>query len=83
MFSLLAIDIPDGYRKFSTFEVDTRKPEAPIVSMKLWVDGKEAWKVDVLGKPVYPPVVENPVTQLGRTLAISLSELLGFGRNWF
>lgn len=76
-------DIPDGYRKFSTFEVDTRNAEQPIVTMKLWIDGREAWNVDVIGKPVYPPVQPGPVTQLGRSLAFSLSELLGFGRRWF
>lgn len=75
--------IPDGYRKFSTFEVDTRNPEQPIVTLKLWVDGKEAWNVDVIGKPVYPPAQDGPVTQLGKSLAFSLAELLGLGRRWF
>lgn len=51
--------------------------------MKLWVDGKEAWNVDVIGQPVYPPIQAGPVTQLGRSLAFSLSELLGLGRRWF
>lgn len=75
--------IPDGSRKFATFEVDTRTANRPTVQMKLYVDGKEAWKLDVIGRPVHQQTARQPSTGIGRGLATSLSELLGFGRGWF
>ena len=73
-------DIPDGSRKFGTFEVDTR-PARPTVAFQLYVDGEEAWSLDVVGQPIHRPV---PPASLGRNLAMSLGELLGFGsRRWF
>lgn len=73
-------DVPDGGRKFATFEVDTRVANQPTVSVRLYVDGKKAWNLDVIGKPVLQP---KPLLSVGRNLAMTLSDILGFGRGWF
>lgn len=77
-------DTPRGKRKFGTFEVDTRNASQPLVSFKLYVDGKEHWDLTVVGKPVVR-AMSAPGSGLGRSLALNLRELLGldFGRGWF
>lgn len=70
--------LPDGNYKWSEFEVDTRDPHAPVVRVSVQIDGKEAWRVAVMGRPV-----SRPRGALG-SLAKSLVELLGFRpRRWF
>ncbi|PWN50399.1 hypothetical protein IE53DRAFT_97589 [Violaceomyces palustris] len=70
--------IPDGNHKWSEFEVDTRDPYRPVVRVSVQVDGKEAWKVEVKGKPVKKP--ESAVGSIAKTLF----ELLGLKpRKWF
>ena len=70
--------IPDGNHKWTEFEVDTRDPEQPLVVVRVYVDGKEAWNLRVLGKPV-----NKTQSALGK-LAQSLLELFGFRRrDWF
>ncbi|KAK4058377.1 hypothetical protein OIO90_000535 [Microbotryomycetes sp. JL221] len=72
--------LPDGNSKFTTFEVDTRTRNEPVVRVKVWIDGQEAWQVQVQGKPV---VEFKPLSAVGN-LGKSLSELLGFlRRKWF
>ncbi|WFD41876.1 alkaline phosphatase [Malassezia psittaci] len=70
--------LPDGNHKWTELEVDTRDPSEPALHATVVIDGKEAWKVTVLGQPVH-----RPQGALG-SLAKSLMELLGF-RNlrWF
>ncbi|KDN50353.1 hypothetical protein K437DRAFT_64978 [Tilletiaria anomala UBC 951] len=71
--------IPDGNVKWTEFEVDTRDHLQPIVRATVMVDGKEAWRVDIVGKPV----VSAPKQAVGG-LAKTLLELLGFkSRKWF
>lgn len=74
---------PRGKRKFGTFEVDTRNPREPLVSFKLYVDGAEKWSLTVIGKQVVQKAASLPGSGIGRSLALSLSELLGLGRGWF
>ncbi|KAN0061175.1 hypothetical protein ACQY0O_006910 [Thecaphora frezii] len=70
--------IPDGNHKWTEFEVDTRDPYNPVVRVSVQVDGKEAWKVSLFGKPVRR--AENVVGSIAK----SLLELLGFKpRRWF
>ncbi|GJN87143.1 hypothetical protein Rhopal_000088-T1 [Rhodotorula paludigena] len=78
--------IPDGNSKFTTFEVDTRVANRPVVRVRVYVDGAEAWHLDVLGQPLPRalgrgiPVVEDAVGQLGK----GLRELLAFiRRSWW
>ncbi|KAM0788353.1 hypothetical protein ACM66B_001494 [Microbotryomycetes sp. NB124-2] len=72
--------LPDGNSKFSTFEVDTRTRNEPVVNVTVWIDGRQAWSVQVRGKPV---VELKPLSAVGN-LGKSLSELLGFlRRKWF
>ena len=70
--------IPDGNHKWTEFEVDTRDPEQPLVVVRVYVDGKEAWNLRILGQPV-----NKTQSALGK-LAQSLLELFGFRqRDWF
>ncbi|KAK4051877.1 hypothetical protein OIV83_002582 [Microbotryomycetes sp. JL201] len=72
--------LPDGNSKFSTFEVDTRTRNEPFVNVTVWIDGHQAWTVQVRGKPV---IELKPLSAVGN-LGKSLSELLGFlRRKWF
>lgn len=75
---LLLKYIPDGNHKWTELEVDTRDPQEPVVRTTVFVDGKEAWRLAVHGRPV-----RRTQGALG-SLAKSLMELLGF-RNlrWF
>lgn len=76
---------PDGNTKFSTFEVDTRIFDKPVVRVKLYVDGEVAWKVDVLGKPIHLEkqlLLEEEATGVG-ALNKSWRELLSFIRRSF
>ena len=58
--------------------MDTRDPEQPLVLVRVYVDGKEAWNLRVLGQPV-----NKTQSALGK-LAQSLLELFGFRqRDWF
>ncbi|ORY79287.1 PhoD-like phosphatase-domain-containing protein [Leucosporidium creatinivorum] len=66
--------LPDGNSKFSTFEVDTRTANEPVVRVKVWIDGVEAWQVEVRGKPLDIPAPPSAIGSLGK----SLLELLGF-----
>lgn len=68
--------LPDGNSKFSTFEVDTRIANEPVVRVKVWIDGAEspAWSVEVRGKPIDVPRPPSAIGSLGK----SLLELLGF-----
>lgn len=70
----LIADLPDGNSKFSTFEVDTRTANEPVVRVKVWIDGVEAWQVEVRGKPLDIPAPPSAIGSLGK----SLLELLGF-----
>ena len=74
-------DLPDGNTKFTTFEVDTRTVNKPVVRVKVYVDGEEAWRVDVLGKPL-PRKLLLPPTAVG-SLGKGLRELLTFLRRSF
>lgn len=74
-------DAPDGNTKFTTFEVDTRTVNKPLVRVKLYVDGEEAWRVDVLGKPLARKLA-LPATAVG-SLGKGLRELLSFLRRSF
>lgn len=67
-------DLPDGNSKFSTFEVDTRVANQPVVRVRVIIDGVEAWAVDVQGKALEIPPPPSTVGSLGK----SLMELLGF-----
>ncbi|KAI5479069.1 alkaline phosphatase D [Pseudohyphozyma bogoriensis] len=72
--------LPDGNSKFSTFEVDNRVVNKPVVHVRVIIDGEEAWKVDVLGQPIKLPPPPMTVGHLGKSLA----ELLAFlKRSWF
>lgn len=75
---LLLKYLPDGNHKWTEFEVDTRSPSEPAVHATVMVDGKEAWRLTVMGRPI-----RRSQGALG-SLAKSLMELLGF-RNlrWF
>ncbi|GAA5976523.1 hypothetical protein JCM10908_005530 [Rhodotorula pacifica] len=73
--------IPDGNTKFTTFEVDTRTVNKPVVRVKVYVDGEEAWQVEVLGKPL-PRKLLLPPTAVG-SLGKGLRELLTFLRRSF
>lgn len=66
--------IPDGNSKFTTFEVDTRIANEPVVRAKVFVDGVEAWVLEVQGKPLAIPAPPSAIGGLGK----SLLELLGF-----
>lgn len=72
-------DLPDGNSKFSTFEVDTRTANEPVVRVKVWIDGAEAWQVEVRGKPLDIPAPPSAIGSLGK----SLLELLGFKVSFF
>lgn len=67
-------DLPDGQSKFSTFEVDTRVANKPLVNVKVIIDGVEAWNVTILGSPLKVPAINTGLGGLG----LSLLELLGF-----
>ncbi|KAL8286840.1 hypothetical protein RQP46_003846 [Phenoliferia psychrophenolica] len=72
--------LPDGNSKFSTFEVDTRVANQPVVRVRVVIDGEEAWAVDVQGKQLEIPPPPKGIGSLGK----SLMELLGFKkRSWF
>ncbi|GAA5997331.1 hypothetical protein JCM5350_002349 [Sporobolomyces pararoseus] len=78
--------IPDGNTKFTTFEVDTRTVNKPVVRVKVYVDAETAddspaWEVQVLGKPLRRSVRE---TMAVGGLGMRLKELLSFlKRSWF
>lgn len=77
-------DLPDGNTKVTTFEVDTRVLNKPVVRVRVWIDGAEAWHVDVLGQPIARPgaltIVDGAVGSLGK----GLRELLTFlRRSWW
>ncbi|SGY16853.1 BQ5605_C012g07010 [Microbotryum silenes-dioicae] len=73
--------LPDGNHKFTTFEVDTRVVNQPLVRVQVYIDGQVAWQVEVRGVPIRSPmVVPRAIGSLGK----SLLELLGFKkRKWF
>lgn len=76
--TLLDPDLPDGNFKFSTFEVDTRTANKPKVTLKAFIDGKVAWKLEILGKPI------RKANLAVGSLSADLLELLGFRkRKWF
>lgn len=67
-----------GNHKWSSLEVDTRKPTEPLIVVRLWVEGEMVWKVRILGQPV-----RAEVRTIG-SLAKSFLELLGWkSRRWF
>ncbi|GAA5994064.1 hypothetical protein JCM11641_005961 [Rhodosporidiobolus odoratus] len=74
--------LPDGNTKYTLLTVDTRVHNKPVVYVKVYIDGQEAWEVDVLGKPVHQLQV---VEELGvGGLAKGWRELLSFiRRSWF
>jgi alkaline phosphatase D len=85
IISSLSQYTPDGNTKFTTFEVDTRVFDKPVVRVKLYVDGEESWKVDVLGKPIHLEralLEEEEATGLG-ALNKGWRELLSFIRRSF
>lgn len=44
--------VPEGNYKWSTFEVDTRDMEHPVVRLELMTDGRPAYELEIVGKPV-------------------------------
>ncbi|KAI0648220.1 PhoD-like phosphatase-domain-containing protein [Trametes meyenii] len=44
--------IAEGNYKWSTIEVDTRDYSHPVVKVEIMIDGKPAYHLDILGKPV-------------------------------
>ncbi|KAH9890706.1 PhoD-like phosphatase-domain-containing protein [Cubamyces lactineus] len=44
--------IAEGNYKWSTIEVDTRDYDHPVVRVEIMIDGKPAYHLEVLGKPV-------------------------------
>ncbi|TBU46997.1 PhoD-like phosphatase-domain-containing protein [Dichomitus squalens] len=44
--------IGEGNYKWSSIEVDTRDPQHPVVRVEIMIDGKPAYHLEVLGKPV-------------------------------
>ncbi|KAL7283083.1 hypothetical protein ACG7TL_002507 [Trametes sanguinea] len=44
--------IAEGNYKWSTLEVDTRDYDHPVVRVEIMIDGKPAYNLEVLGKPV-------------------------------
>ncbi|RDX52651.1 Metallo-dependent phosphatase [Lentinus brumalis] len=44
--------IAEGNYKWSWIEVDTRDPQHPVVNVDIMIDGKAAYKMEVVGKPV-------------------------------
>ncbi|GAA5929516.1 alkaline phosphatase D family protein [Sporobolomyces koalae] len=78
--------LPDGNTKVTTFEVDTRTINKPVVRVKVYVDAetaddKPAWEVQVVGKPLRRSVRE---TMAVGGLGMRLKELLSFlKRSWF
>ncbi|MCO5590212.1 hypothetical protein L7F22_044181 [Adiantum nelumboides] len=70
--------LPDGNIKWSEFEVDTRDVKAPIVHVKVIIDGDVAWKVSVHGTPIHKP--RNAIGGIAK----SFLELLNWRpRRWF
>lgn len=70
--------LPDGNVKWTEFEVDTRDARTPLVKVRVVVDGKEAWKVEIRGKPVYQ--ARNAIGDMAK----SFLELLNWRpRRWF
>ncbi|GAA6012699.1 hypothetical protein JCM11491_002534 [Sporobolomyces phaffii] len=78
--------LPDGNTKVTTFEVDTRVVNKPVVRVKVYVDAESgddapAWEVQVVGKPLKRSVRE---TMAVGGLGMRLKELLSFlKRSWF
>ncbi|GAA5829024.1 hypothetical protein JCM3766R1_003908 [Sporobolomyces carnicolor] len=78
--------LPDGNTKVTTFEVDTRVVNKPVVRVKVYVDAETAddapaWEVQVVGKPLKRSVRE---TMAVGGLGMRLKELLSFlKRSWF
>lgn len=83
---LSSSDLPDGNTKVTTFEVDTRIVNQPVVRVKVYVDAESAddapaWEVQVVGKPLRKSVRE---TMAVGGLGMRLKELLSFlKRSWF
>ncbi|GAA5858269.1 hypothetical protein JCM1840_001122 [Sporobolomyces johnsonii] len=80
--------LPDGNTKFTTFEVDTRVTNKPVVRVKVYIDAEDGesaptWQVEVRGQPLAlggAKAKESAVGGLGKSLA----ELLSFlRRSWF
>ncbi|KAK4704478.1 alkaline phosphatase D, partial [Phenoliferia sp. Uapishka_3] len=72
--------LPDGNSKYSTFEVDTRVANEPVVRVRVVIDGEEAWTVEIRGAALEVPPPPKGIGSLGK----SLMELLGFKkRSWF
>ncbi|GAA6000157.1 hypothetical protein JCM10207_007883 [Rhodosporidiobolus poonsookiae] len=79
--------LPDGNSKVTTFEVDTRVANKPVVLVKVHIDGKVAWQVEVRGKPIHTRRAARKLledsTGIGQ-LAKGWQELLAFiRRSWF
>ncbi|CEQ42243.1 SPOSA6832_04021 [Sporobolomyces salmonicolor] len=76
--------LPDGNTKFTTFEVDTRVTNKPVVRVKVYIDAEDAesaptWEVEPLALGG-AKAKESAVGGLGKSLA----ELLSFlRRSWF
>lgn len=65
--------------------MDTRTANKPVVRVKVYIDGDEAWSVDVLGQPLPRALgrrgadaVEGAVGSLGK----GLRELVEWSRAW-
>lgn len=70
--------LPDGNVKWTEFEVDTRDGQTPLVKVRVIIDGKEAWKVEVRGKSLRPS--RNAIGYMSQ----SFLELLHWRpRRWF
>ena len=79
----ISTDLPDGKRKFGIIEVDSRTLNQPKVTFKLYINGKDAYNLDIHGQVVHK-AQPSLSTTIGAKLSQSLAELLGFGRrNWF
>ncbi|KAI0086688.1 PhoD-like phosphatase-domain-containing protein [Irpex rosettiformis] len=44
--------IAEGNYKWSSFEVDTRDPEHPVVKLEVVIDGFPAYSLEIIGRPV-------------------------------
>ncbi|PPQ98839.1 hypothetical protein CVT24_003393 [Panaeolus cyanescens] len=44
--------IPEGNVKWSTFEVNTLHPVKPTLTVQTMIDGKEAYRLQIVGKPI-------------------------------
>ncbi|UZJ54319.1 hypothetical protein CBS101457_003639 [Exobasidium rhododendri] len=70
--------LPDGNVKWSEFEVDTRDAQNPFVKVRVIIDEKVAWLLEIKGRPILQ--TRNAIGDIAKTFA----ELLNWRpRRWF